>query len=178
MHTLRKRHSWPPLRMSRTSYLKESIDQDPFAYFVSPASDRDVYFNDTLSAGIDTRRRSKSHSPPSHSDHFVRFSAIRASSPTAKLKKWIERMELRCFHRSANTVERPGSSPDLLRPLETPSPISSIIGGKEGARSSSSLCLSPNGRSRPRRPRSWREPSQGIWPVAEEAEEIGLGIVV
>ena len=167
---LRKRHSWPPLRVSRATFVKESIDSDPFAYFISPASDRDIYFND-LSAGIDTRKRSRSFSPKSSIDDHM----LSSTSPTAKLKKWIERMELRCFRRSPRISERPMPSPEPLKSPETPTSVSPLVRGRSDVRSGSSLRVN---RPQQRRPRAWREPSEKIWSVAEEGDEVGLGIVM
>ena len=176
MRTIRKRHSWPPLRVSRAVYLKENIDSDPFAYFISPASDRD--FVSDLSAGIDTSNRSRSLSPKTHKRHAVISTAFTTSSPTAKLKRWIERMELRCFPWSPKRSERPTLSPDPPRSLERITPISRPVRGRNNIRSGSVNRVSPNQRSLPRKPRAWREPSESIWSVAEEGEEIGLGITM
>lgn len=176
MRTLRKRHSWPPLRQPRASYFKESIDSDPFAYFISPAEDKDIFINSHLTAGITDGRRSRSLSPARHNVRTVLSEVTAASSPTAKLKRWIERMELRCFRWSPRISERPMPSPDPPRPSETVAPVSPPVRGRRDARTSSRNRVSPNQRSKLRRPRVWREPSKDIWPVAEEGEEIGLGI--
>ena len=173
MHTLRTRHSFPPLRKSRTSYFQENIDQDPFAYFISPASDRNI-FNDDFTAGIDTHKRARSHSPTPHKSPIIRATATFATSPTAKLKKWIERMELRCFHRSPRASERPELSPEPPKPPAAPS----ILESSPPPRGRRDVRTSSNSRSKPRRPRAWREPSEDIWPVEEEKEDVGLGISV
>ncbi len=179
MRTLKKRHSWPPLRISRASYFKECVDSDPFAYFISPASDRDVFIKGDLSAGIDPGKRSKSLSPNLCNSRTV-LSAVTSpsSSPTAKLKRWIERMELRCFQWSPRASERPMPSPDPPMLPETVVPRSPPARGRRDVRSGSSLRVNQYQRSKPRRPRVWKEPSEGIWSVAEEGEEIGLGILV
>ena len=174
MRVLRKRHSWPPLRVSRATFVKESIDSDPFAYFISPASDRDIYFND-LSAGIDTRTRSRSFSPKSSLNDHMLSSISSSASPTARLKKWIERMELRCFRHSPRISERPMPSPEPPKSPETPIPVSPLARGRSDVRSGSSLRVN---RPQQRRPRVWREPSEKIWSVAEEGDEVGLGIVM
>lgn len=179
MRTLKKRHSWPPLRISRESYLKESIDLDPFAYFISPASDRGIFLKGDFSAGIDPRKRSKSLSPyPRNSRTILSTATSTSLSPTEKLKRWIERMELRCFRWSPRASERPMPSPDPPEPPETVIPKSPPARGRRDVRSGSSLRVNQDQRTRPRRPRVWREPSEGIWSVAEEGEEIGLGIMV
>ena len=175
MRALRKRHSWPPLRMSRASYFEEKIDSDPFAYFISPASDRDVFEND-LSAGISPKIRARSLSPRPHKDRSMLSVVTAASSPTAKLKRWIERMELRCFKRSPRISERPMPSPDPPRSPQMVVSKSPLPRGRSELRSGSTNRVDQSWQSRPRRPRVWREPSKGIFPVAEEGEEFGLGI--
>lgn len=178
MRTLKKRHSWPPLRISRDSYLIESIDLDPFAYFISPASDGDIFLKGDPPAGIDPRKRSKSLSPYPRNPRTTLSAATSTSSPTAKLKRWIERMELHCFRWSPRVLERPMPSPDPPRPPETVVPRSPPARGRRDMRSGSSLRVNQDQRRKPRRPRVWREPSEGIWSVAEEREEIGLGILL
>lgn len=177
MRTISKRHSWPPLRKPRAFYFDEVLDQDPFAYFISPANERDVFVNSHLAADIDRKKRSRSLSPYRRHSITRLSGAAAASSPTAKLKRWIERMELRCFWRSPSSIEQlvpSPASPDLAEMTQTVSPP---LRGRRNLRVSSSSRVTPNTRSRPRRPRVWREPSKDIWPVAEEGEEIGLGIV-
>ena len=178
MRTLRKRHSWPPLRKPRAFYLDEAIDQDPFAYFISPADERDVFVNNHLAADIDKKKRPRSLSPFRRNSFTLLSVAAAASSPTAKLKKWIERMELRYFRRSPNSIDQLMPSPDQLEVPKIEQRVSPPLRGRRDARISSSNRVTPSTRSRPRRPRVWREPSKDIWPVAEEGEEIGLGIIL
>lgn len=179
MPSLRKRHSWPPLRKPRAFYFDKSMDEDPFAYFISPAGDRDVFFNSHLAADISPKRKSRSLSPAHHSDLTILNAATAASSPTAKLKRWIEKMELRCFHRSPAMSERLMPSPDPPRAPEIMQTSSPPVRGRRNIRVGSRQRVGNNGRSKPRRPRVWREPSKDIWPVSEEGEEeFGLGIMV
>lgn len=178
MHTLRKRHSWPPLRKPRAFYIHEAIDQDPFAYFISPADERDLFVNSHLTADIKRSKRSRSLSPFRRNSFTLLSPATATMSPTVKLKSWIERMELRCFRRSPSRVEQLVPSPDPSELLEIARVVSPPLRGRRNVRISSSHRVSPNARSRPRRPRVWREPSKDIWPVAEEGEEIGLGILL
>ena len=178
MRTLRKRHSWPPLRKPRAFFLDESIDENPFAYFISPAEDRDVFTNSHLAADIDDRRRSRSLSPAHRGGLSALAATAAASSPTAKLKKWIERMELRCLRRSPSASEIPMPSPNPPKPLQAYQTVSPPVRGRRDIRSSSRRRVNRNTRSHSRRPRVWREPSKDIWPVSEEGEEIGLGISI
>ena len=173
MQVLRKRHSWPPPRISREAYFEKNVDSDPFAYFISPASDRDVFTND-LSAGISTSKRSRSLSPNHHKGKTALSAITAASSPTVKLKRWIERMELRCFRRSPRASERPLPSPKSAGFGEVAVPKSPPPRGRRDLRSGSSHRAGPN--PNPRRHRVWKEPSENIWPVAEEGDNVGLGI--
>lgn len=182
MRNLRKRHSWPPLRKPSAFYVDEKIDQDPFAYFISPSEEGDEFITnppEDLSAGIsDSTRRTRSASPDIRKARALRFASVVASSPTATLKKWIERMELRCFHRSprkspAATMQRPMPSPETPQILEmTPVNTSPSRGRREYRQGSTHRV------GRKPRPRLWKAPSGDIWPVVEEREEVGLGILV
>ncbi|CAF9923360.1 hypothetical protein IMSHALPRED_005906 [Imshaugia aleurites] len=178
MRTLRKRHSWPPLRKPRAFYLDEAIDQDPFAYFISPADERDVFVNSHLGADIEKKKRPRSLSPFRRNSFTLLSAATAATSPTAKLKRWIERMELQCFRRSPSSIEQLVPSPDPPKLPEIAQTVSPPLRGRRNVRISSSNRVTPYTRSRPRRPRVWREPSKDIWSVAEEGEEIGLGILL
>lgn len=171
MQSLQKRNSWPPLRIPRKFYMDEKIDEDPFAYFISPAEDRDVFFESNLAAGIDRNRTSRSLSPSDHKHRRNRISV--AKSPTFKLKRWIEKMERQYFHR--------GSPSHRVAPPEPPKPpetVSPPLRGRRDRRTGSSDRVTNNIKSPQRRPRAWREPSIDIWPVLEEAEDVGLGINV
>ena len=178
MRTLRKRHSWPPLRKPRAFYFDEAVDQDPFAYFISPADERDVFVNSHLAADIDERKRPRSLSPFRRNSFKNLSVGAAVTSPTAKLKRWIERMELRCFWRRPSSMEQPMPSPDPPELLNTTRTVSHPLRGRRDVRISSSNRVTPNTRSMPRRPRVWREPSKDIWSVAEEREGIGLGILL
>ena len=178
MSTLRNRHSWPPLRKPRAFYFNEAIDEDPFAYFISPADERDVFIKSHLAADIERKKRPRSLSPFRRNSFTLLSAAKATASPTAKLKRWIERMELRCFHRSPSSIQQLMPSPDLPERSDIAWTVSPPLRGRRDVRTSSSNRVTPNTRSRPRRPRVWREPSKDIWPVAEEGEEIGLGIML
>lgn len=173
MHTLRKRHSWPPLRKPRSFHIKDKVDEDPFAYFISPAEDRDVFTDNGLAAGINNDRRCRSLSPfENKAPRFV-SAAESTNSPVAKLKAWILRMERHYFHRKPESKETPTSQPS-----HTPETSSPSIRGRRDIRTSPSHRVVHNQRSPGSRPRSWRAPDVDIWPLAEEHEELGLGITV
>ncbi len=174
MRSLRKRHSWPPLRRSRAIYVNERIDDDPFAYFISPAEDRDIFTESYLTAGIANRQRSRSLSPiPIRRKPHAKSSA--AKSPTLRLKQWIERMERYYFHRSPPSPQPQIPIIEVREPKQWET-VSPPIRGRRDFRSSSHDRISQTVRTPPRKPRVWREPSEDIWTVFEEGEEVGLGI--
>ena len=173
MHTLRKRHSWPPLRKPRSFHVKDKIDEDPFAYFISPAEDRDVFLDNGLAAGINDDRRCRSLSPSQNRTPRSVSASESAHSPVAKLKAWILRMEKQYFHRKPAGKETPTS-----QPFHTPETSSPSNRGRRDIRTSSTHRVVHNPRSPSSRPRSWRAPDVDIWPLAEEQEDFGLGITV
>ena len=177
MGALRKRHSWPSSHPSRTTHFHENIDFDPFAFFISPASEQDQDINN-LSAGIELGKRSKSLSPTLHREKTVLSALTAVPSPTVKLKRWIERMELLCFRRSPRMSERPVPSPDTLAFPEFVIPRSPPCRGRRNVRTGSVHRVTSNRWDIARRRRVWREPSEQIWPVVEEGEDVGLGIVL
>ena len=182
MPSLKKRHSWPPLhRKPHLSHFQETVDDDPFSHFVSNPSENSDIFLSGMTAGIDDTPRSRSYSPRHRA---TLMSTVSPSSPTNKLKKWLEKMELRCFQRSPRgsppVIQRPMPSPEPFRPSRIPLTSSPPVRGRRDYRIGSSNRVSPHAMSKPRRPRAWRAPSAEIWPVAEEkeGESVGLGIVV
>ena len=194
MPSLKNRNSWPQLRRLHRSQVHEPIDSDPFAYFVSPAEDRMLYVEGSLTAGINIRTRSRSL-PTFHprKPRIILSMSTSSRSPTARLKKWIERMEKQYFHHSYRH-HRDADLPDPIIRVIEPRPKPSIPGtepvvitispplrGRGDVRTGSAQRRArDNGRTPPRRPRVWREPSADIWTVAEEDEEArsGLGITV
>lgn len=174
MRSLRKRHSWPPLRKSMSLYTSETIDEEPFAHFISPLDDRDVFFATGLAAGVGSNQRSRSLSP-FHKSKSILSEDEADNSPVAKLKRWILRMERYYCHRKSPSKETPVIQ---LQPLKAPATSSPPVRGRRDTRTSSSSRVTHNLRSPPRRPRAWREPSMDLWSVAEEQEDVGLGITV
>ena len=174
MRALRKRHSWPPLRKPRAFYTGERIDNDPFAYFISPAEDRDIFTESYLTAGITSKQRPRSLSPTT-----VRLKPHNKlpthKSPTLRLKKWIERMEKYYFHRSPSSPQAQGPI-IVVREPKQPDPVSPPVRGRRDSRSKSHDRNPQAVRTPPRKPRVWRQPSEDIWTVVEEREDVGLGI--
>ena len=171
-----KRHSWPPLHKSRLLDSTGGIDADPFAYFISPLEDTE------MDAGIKTKPRSRSLPPVHHRPRRPLSTSRDRSSPTAKLKRWIDRMEKQYFRRTSSGAPPPEVviiEPKTPPPTNPAAPIviprSPPVRGRRDARSTSSHRVAVNGRTPPRRPHVWREPSAEIWSVAEEEEKLGLG---
>lgn len=172
MRPLRSRHSWPPLCEPRSLSVEQKIDEDPFAYFISPTEDLDIFFEADLAAGIrDNRCKSRSLSPvyPRRTHKLRKAWSHLADSPTLTFKRWIDRMEKQYFHRgsSSHTIPLPGPSESL-----PPPPISPPLRGRRIYRTGAAQRVIHTMRTSPRkRPRSWREPSIDIWPVLEEQED-------
>lgn len=182
MPSLKKRHSWPPLhKQPQKAYFQDFIDEDPFSYFVSDQSESSDIFPNGVNAGIENTPRSRSYSPQHRK---TLMSTIIPSSPTTVLKKWLEKMQLRCFRRSPRgsppVIQRPMPSPEPFRPSKLPLTTSPPVRGRRDFRVGSANRVTPQGRSKPRRPRAWRAPSAELWPVSEdkEGENVGLGIMV
>ncbi|MCJ1464239.1 hypothetical protein MMC07_002852 [Pseudocyphellaria aurata] len=152
-------------------YISEKIDEEPFAYFISPADDRDVFLATGLAAGVGSNQRSRSLSP-FHIKSTNMLSEHEAShSPVAKLKRWILKMEKYYFHRKSPSKETPST-----QAVKAPATTSPPVRGRTDTRTSSQSRVTYDLRSPPRRPRAWREPSMDLWSVAEEEEDVGLGI--
>lgn len=180
MHSLGKRHSWPPLRTQRSSKTPETIDEDPFPSFISSAFEEDLALDSHLSAGISSRTRS--HSLPtlyrkSTANHTVPEKVLLR---VTRLKIWIRKMERYNIHRSPSAPSAPSPpSPPTVPPVILKD-FSTAERGRDSLPSASSRVRN-NVRTPPRKPRAWRQPSDNIWPVAEEIEspgEVGLGIMV
>ena len=174
MRSLKKRHSWPPLRKPRAFYANELIDDDPFAYFISPAEDRDLFTESYLTAGIANTQRPRSLSPtPVSRKPNTKLSTNK--SPTLRLKRWIERMEIYYFHRSPPGPQPQSPDIEVREPKQLR--VSSLPArGRRDFRSSSHDRISQTVRTPPRKPRVWRQPSADIYTVFEDGEEVGLGI--
>ena len=191
MPSLKNRHSWPQLPKVQRIHAEKPIDSDPFAHFVSPAEDPMLYIQGGFTAGISTKARSRSLPPASSRKPRIEISiSFTSKSPTARLKRWIERLEKHSFRRSYRYTDEPDPIIKVIRPRPKPPtpctepiiiPISPPARGRRYARTGSGQRRNGNnGRTPPRRPRVWREPSAGIWSVAEEDEEgmSGLGITI
>lgn len=172
MRSIQKRHSWPPPRVTKSSSASSSIDQDPFAYFVSPNLDDESALQAHLTAGITNRRRSRSlpsfHPKPKHSLPATG----RAKRRVARLKTWIDRMQMVYFHQSSSEQVIPTPPPVPPEALEE----LTLMERGRNTESSATSRIRASTRTPPRKPRAWRQPSDNIWPVFEETEDIGLGI--
>ncbi|KAL8933646.1 MAG: hypothetical protein Q9216_006274 [Gyalolechia sp. 2 TL-2023] len=150
-----------------------SIDQDPFAYFVSSTQEQEGVLQTSLTAGIAGPRRPRSLPSIRPRTRHGRAVKDKARSRVEKLKKWIERMQIVYLHH--NTAEGTTDPPPPPVPLETLDDLMAAERGRD-IQSVATSRVRAKTRTPPRKPRAWRQPSDHIWPVAEEAEEVGLGI--
>ena len=175
VHSLSRRHSWPSLQADRSAKVFDTIDRDPFPYFVSPITDEEDTMDSDLTAGIISRRRSLS---------VPVFRTTRSNKPilsntvvkhVERLKKWIKKMETSHFH------SRPPISVSSAPPPQAPISLDELPTVQRGRdiHMTATSRVRNKIRSPPRKPRAWRRPSDNIWPVLEESESsstVGLGI--
>ena len=171
----KRRHSWPPLHTHSPKHA-HAIDENPFEFFISAPGSIGADVEDDLTAGINATPRSRSLSP-SRLHHLATSPLLESvSSPIARLKRWIERMEQRYIHhRQSPITTEPNISPKLST-LEPTSPKAPAPRGRRENRLSPKSGMRRGVRSHSGRPRIWIEPGEDIWPVAEEQEDVGLGI--
>ena len=194
----RRNHSWPPFRL----HLQHSkdIDEDPFAFFISSDNDSAGFMSDHMNADIDIVTRSRSHSPRM-AHNKAKLLASGTGKSILKLKKWVEKMEVRYFHSKPPQATSPSlpsvvpdivvpdadaSKPCLKRPMPLdepeniveyiPVPVSPPLRGRSSRRSSRRPYGNRMVRGHSKRARAWREPGESIWSVMEEEE--GLGIMI
>ena len=195
IHSLQKRHSWPAYRSTHNAQNDTSLDQNPFAHFVSSPEDQSLSSDGDLdTAGISPARRSArrrhSLSPDLRRTRACLLRHGPSSSPTFKLKQWIERFELRFLHRSPQIIEICPRSPQRTESIRQPA-YSTMLPQRMSLQSDTSqaVMVSPPVRGRReyrvgskqragrRRPRAWSVPSGELWTVTEETDgELGLGI--
>ena len=170
----RRSHSWPPFQVQSLQRPKD-IDENPFAFFISNTGGSDEIPEDSMSAGIEKTPRSRSLSPLQfHAKQNPDLASLTVPNPFSRLKRWIQRMEKQYFHQGhLSPIEVPQNTP--VSSLQR-SPVSPPSRGRESIRGSPRSLRSSDTRSHSGRPRVWREPSDNIWSVVEEQEEIGLGI--
>lgn len=173
MRSLRERHSWPPLEVNKSPRAPPSINQDPFAHFLSPVLDDESNLQIHLAAGITNRRRSRSLPSFRPKTKPGQPATDKAKRRIAKLKKWIERMQVAYFHHSS-----PDNIPTISPPPVQPITLEELLPTERGrvVLFTATSRKRANTRTPPRKPRAWRQPSDNIWPVTEEAEDVGLGI--
>ncbi|KAI9823008.1 MAG: hypothetical protein M1832_002662 [Thelocarpon impressellum] len=148
------------------------IDDDPFAYFLTPPSSPSVD-DDAESVGTS----SDSGRPPSPSSHQTPTPAPKATHSLPDLRRWVLQLPqpLAVPHTPHLAPQRDlmhsdGDIPPLIPSLKRPGR------GRQPFRSPSARAdrrpdrLRRRGAYRPR-PRSWREPEAGLWRVEEEEEE-------
>ena len=198
--TLKTRRSWPSPSHNHSTSTSQSIDNDPFAYFVSPplaTSNHDAPTLDDEVAGTSTPRptmRRRAHSLSPDLQKARRFLAHHSptASPTFKLRRWIERMEQRsCSHassvealspeiieirpRGASANDSPADTPELTSDSDTDGEQEGII-NRPPQRSPPSfrgrryVRVGSGTRVLRRRPRSWRPPSDDLGTILEEGD--------
>lgn len=184
---LHRRHSWPPFKtLQTTSGGGEQIDDNPFAYFISPVEDREDFVETHLTAGITVQPRPRSLSP-FRQFHLSPLSAPPEWRPLVILRRLIRRLEARRYSTRrklspSHPQTQAASPPDFyLQPhpssASPPSPqVSPRSRGRRDLPSSVGSSRIRQVRSHSGRPRIWREPGEDLWTLAEEGEEVGLGI--
>jgi len=176
--TYHSRHSWPPfittsINASTTSPYtspSDTIDEDPFAFFISPLSESDDPF-DNLSAGISPANAR------SRSSYDVSAANLASKSPSALFKRWeryVERYHPRLVARyhcskqrkrrdiSDQTAKHDGEASRVPVVVEPPRGREKATLPYRGRRSSRTLSGHRH---------SWREPSVDLWTVVEESNE-------
>ena len=194
IHTIKKQRSWPSHDESPNVQRHGLIDQNPFAYFVScPADQSNLCSDESLvTAGISPPpRRSHSLSPDLRKTRAFLLRHGSSSSPTLKLKQWVENLECRYFHRSPRIIEIRPRDPHIgdssPQPISSPTPVGAQPPLTDW-KTPQSATVSPPLRGRKdlragskqrdgrRRPRVWTPPSEDLFTVAEEGEGEGMGL--
>ena len=181
LRPLRASHLWPLPRTSESVRRESEIDENPFPYFVSdPSPACETVSIGSLGTQSNHARRNKSHSLL-HRKTTTPFLGL--SLPLTKLKHWIEKVEARCLFREKKSTPEvkpvppaPNPSPEIPMLTEIVVISSPPVRGRKEIRVGSSNRSSSRGRNGFRRNRSWRPPSQEIWTVDEETDDVGLGI--
>ena len=185
---LHRRHSWPPFKPLQTTFGGgEQIDDNPFAFFISPSEDQDAFVESDLTAGITQQPRTRSLSPFRCQPHNSPLSAPPEWRPLAILRRLIRRLEARRYSTrrelSPSQPQTRAAPPLGLHlqpgpsPTSPPSPqVSPRTRGRRDLPSSVGSSQTRQVRSHSGRPRIWREPGEDLWPLAEEGEDVGLGI--
>lgn len=174
----KRNHSWPPFRLHNI-HPKQNIDEDPFSFFISGSEDVEEYVVDYMNADIeDVPPRSRSLSPFRRHKKSPKSPNTPTTTAIRRLKKWIENMETKYLHHRRSPSPAESFSSPESEPITPPVPISPPLRGRKVIRRASRSVGNRAVRSHSGKPRVWREPSQDIYPVLEEHEDIGLGIVI
>ncbi|KZF21619.1 hypothetical protein L228DRAFT_248340 [Xylona heveae TC161] len=174
--THHSRHSWPPFISSGPNFETtdfpsppplDNIDEDPFAFFVSPQSETDDPFED-VSAGI---------ASISHSSHDISTLTIPAKARQALLSRWeryVERHHPRLV--AKHHASKKGKTSEVVMIViddaDSPSTPPTVI---EPERGRERIPPQKRGRRTSRtlsgHRHAWREPSVDLWTVMEEGNE-------
>ncbi|KAI9792151.1 MAG: hypothetical protein M1816_002691 [Peltula sp. TS41687] len=189
--------SWPPLshissRTHRSGSPKEqaSIDEDPFAYFITPPPITDFDEEESIfedwSAGIPPtgRPRARSLSPFRlrnrsvivQDDYDADDQTVITISPPKSPQSPTPMRTLRRWIHHFPSPRAPRIQPQELSIDDVP-PLSPLSASPPSSPPPESTCFSPRGRSRrdmrpirshSNRPRVWAEPDEMLWTVLEE----------
>ncbi|KAI9861735.1 MAG: hypothetical protein M1813_005084 [Trichoglossum hirsutum] len=171
--TIHSRHSWPPGNHS-APLNDTSIDENPFAFYLSPAEDGEI------DAGIAiTPPRSRSRSPFSiyrrrsstfhHGDDLDNedtISTVRMAgkSPTAVFRRWANFVEKTYPHLSLKSLYGGHSGNNNIKEATV-----AIVDADEWR--GRGLLATASMKDARRRSRSWQPPAGDLWTVEEEGDE-------
>lgn len=167
------------LQKSSSSFnTEEEIEADPFGYILSPS---------LLSAGIRNDKSARSPSPfwIKASSSTSKDSSFSFSSDCrlVKLKRWILRIESWYVrrgrqHHHQDQTSNPAKSSSIRTKDGGGARSTSTTTGQVRGRSDARTSSSANGedhlrmRSTPGRQHLWRKPSESLWAVLEESEDV------
>ena len=152
------------------------IEEDPFPYFVSDPCDAcDTVPLSSISGGRsgkpdqdDQKQSQKPNSKLTHAKHLTRLRDILGlADPYSNFPKIEAQTTLDEMNQTqAKQVVQPGKA----------IPVSPPLRGRPAFRGDSSSRTPIHGKGGSRRPHVWRAPSEDLWPVEEEQDQVGLGI--
>lgn len=161
------------LQNSRSFNTDEEIEEDPFGYILAPS----------LSAGIRNDKSPRSPSPFWIKASSNKCSSFSSSDRMVKVKRWILRIE--SWYLRGGKLLGSGKQQQQQQHQTSNDPAKSKIIADDGTKSStaqvrgrsdvraSSANREVHGlRATPGRRHLWRKPSESLWPVVEESEDV------
>lgn len=145
----------------------EEIEEDPFGYILSPS----------LSAGICKDKSSRSPSPFWIKASSSSSSSFSSSDRLAKVKRWVLRIEsyyLRGKLPGQGGKQQQHSTPNPAKAIIADGTTRSIaqVRDRNDVRNSSANREVHRMGAIPGRQHLWRKPSESLWPVVEESENV------